>query len=309
MVLVLGGVVLDEASIDSRNLFHAAPHLKEAAAHVASLPPKVVSPIGLLYLHQREFAVTLPQDKNVSLLGTDDCSTCIVVILRHTGSGATCMAHVDGADQESGITPLISRIQEVSLGYANGRIELHLVGGYMDPRGYSERLVISLLHAFHKEPVEIDLVFACIGEMNTTIRGGLAWPIIYGVGFNIKTGEIFHATFPDKGPDMALRSARQLTGSSHLMDMYDCTLGVMRVGPYHYQPLRGVNLWLEQTDDFIVSQLSTAPEVELPHFASKIRTALKYMRDHPFPAVTVFQDNRPRYFRRDESGAWVHMRY
>lgn len=30
------------------------------------------------------------------------------------------------------------------------------------------------------------------------------------------------------------------------MDMYDCTLGVMRVGPYHYQPLRGVNLWLEQ---------------------------------------------------------------
>lgn len=64
-----------------------------------------------------------------------------------------------------------------------------------------------------------------------------------------------------------------------------------------------------QTDDFIVSQLSTAPEVELPHFASKIRTALKYMRDHPFPAVTVFQDNRPRYFRRDESGAWVHMRY
>lgn len=62
-----------------------------------------------------------------------------------TGSGATCMAHVDGADQESGITPLLARIQEVSQGYANGRVELHLVGGYMDPRGYSERLVITLL--------------------------------------------------------------------------------------------------------------------------------------------------------------------
>ena len=65
MVLVLGGVVLDEAPIDSRNLFHAAPHLKEAAAHVASLPPKVVSPIGLLYLHQREFAVTVPHDSKM----------------------------------------------------------------------------------------------------------------------------------------------------------------------------------------------------------------------------------------------------
>lgn len=55
------------------------------------------------------------------------------------------MAHVDGADQESGITPLISRIQEVSQGYPNGRLELHLIGGYMDPRGYSERLVANLL--------------------------------------------------------------------------------------------------------------------------------------------------------------------
>lgn len=62
MVLVLGGVVLDEASIDTRSLYHLAPHLKESAAHVTSLPPKVVSPIGLLYLHQREFAVTLPHD-------------------------------------------------------------------------------------------------------------------------------------------------------------------------------------------------------------------------------------------------------
>ena len=32
------------------------------------------------------------------------------------------------------------------------------------------------------------------------------------------------------------------------MDMYDCTLGVMRVGPYHYQPLRGVDLWLQQVN-------------------------------------------------------------
>lgn len=30
------------------------------------------------------------------------------------------------------------------------------------------------------------------------------------------------------------------------MDLYDCSLGVIRVGPYHYQPLRGVDLWLQQ---------------------------------------------------------------
>lgn len=36
--------------------------------------------------------------------------------------------------------------------------------------------------------------------------------MIYGIGVNIKTGEIFPATFPDKGPDQALRCARHLTG-------------------------------------------------------------------------------------------------
>lgn len=30
------------------------------------------------------------------------------------------------------------------------------------------------------------------------------------------------------------------------MDVYDCTLGLMRIGPFHYPPLRGIDLWLEQ---------------------------------------------------------------
>lgn len=306
---MVGGLVLDEAPNNTRSLFHGAPHLKEAAAHIASLPPKVVSSIGLLYLHQREFAVTLPHDKNVSLIGTDDCVTCVIVVIRHTGSGAVCLAHLDGADQENGVSQLISRVQEVSLGYPSGRLELHLLGGFMDSRDYSEHLVIHILHAFHKEPLELDLVLACVGEMNTSVRGNLAWPNVYGVGVNVKTGEIFQATFPDKGPELALRSARLLTSSTHLMDVYDCTLGLMRIGPFHYPPLRGIDLWLEQTDDFIIFQLSSAPDAEVPHFTSKIRTALKYIGDNPFPAVTTFLENRPKYYRRDESNSWILVRY
>lgn len=66
--------------------------------------------------------------------------------------------------------------------------------------------------SFHRHPVEIDLTLACVGELNTTIREGIPWPIITGVGVNIKTGEIFPATFPDKGPDQPLRSVRHLVG-------------------------------------------------------------------------------------------------
>ncbi len=33
------------------------------------------------------------------------------------------------------------------------------------------------------------------------------------IGVNLKTGDIFPATYPDKGPDIPLRGARLFTGS------------------------------------------------------------------------------------------------
>lgn len=53
---------------------------------------------------------------------------------------------------------------------------------------------------------------ACVGELNTILRGETNYPLIYGIGVNIKTGEIFPATFTDKGPDQNLRQARHFTG-------------------------------------------------------------------------------------------------
>lgn len=118
--------------------------------------------------------------------------------------------------------------------------------------------------------MEIDLTLACVGELNTTVRGGIHWPMVYGIGVNTKTGEIFPATFPDKGPDQALRSARYLTGVPQVLDVYDCNLGMLRIGPFNYEPLRGVDLWLEQSDEFILQHLSTSPEVEPPHFVMQV---------------------------------------
>lgn len=70
--------------------------------------------------------------------------------------------------------------------------------------------------------MEIDLTQACVGELNTTLRGETNWPIIYGVGVNIKTGEIFPASFPDKGPDLQLRQARNFTGGQTVIYIYIC---------------------------------------------------------------------------------------
>lgn len=72
--------------------------------------------------------------------------------------------------------------------------------------------------SFHKHHLEIDLTQACVGELNTILRGDLNCPIIYGVGVNIKTGEIFPATFPERGPDRELRDARNFMGAQTVQD-------------------------------------------------------------------------------------------
>ncbi len=70
---------------------------------------------------------------------------------------------------------------------------------------------------------------------------------------------------------------------------------MLRIGPFNYDPLRGkfffveiyiyevninvkfiyflylgVDLWLAQTDEFLLRHLSTSPEVEPPHFAMQV---------------------------------------
>lgn len=111
---------------------------------------------------------------------------------------------------------------------------------------------------------------ACIGELNSIIRGDINWPIIYGIGVNVKTGEIYPATFPDKGPDLQLRQARNFTGGQAVLDIYDSQNSMLRIGPFNYDPLRGVDLWLAQNDEFLLQHLSTSPEVEPPHFAMQV---------------------------------------
>ncbi|KAH8036844.1 hypothetical protein HPB51_006113 [Rhipicephalus microplus] len=162
MPLVINGAVVDQLPPDTRTLFETYPHFKEIAAALISQVPKVIGPLGLLYVHQREFAVTVPQDKNVSVLGTDEATTCTMAIIRHTGSGAVSLAHFDGSGLEQGVASMVRRVQELSLPIPEGRFEVYLVGGFLDRRGYSESLANQLLYALHKQPVNLHLVTACV---------------------------------------------------------------------------------------------------------------------------------------------------
>ncbi|XP_075978527.1 N-terminal amidohydrolase 1 isoform X2 [Anticarsia gemmatalis] len=313
MVVVLNGVLVDECPTSVRALLNAHPGYRDAAAQLLAAAPRVVPPPGLLYVAQRELAAVVPHDKNVNIIGSDDATSCIIVVVRHSGSGAVALAHLDGSGTAEAAAAMVTRVQQLAVGYPEGRLELQLVGGFTDPHRYSDELFANIMLSFHRLSVEIDLTLACCCELNTALGGGSAAPLVTGVGVDIRAGDLFPATFPDKGPELPLRGARTITSGPHsgqVLDIYDNTVGMLRIGPFNYEPLRGVDLWLEQSDDFILQHLSTTPAVEPPHFVHNIRVTLKFIQQHPFPAVTVFPDNRAHYYRRDEqTGCWVAMRF
>ncbi|KAJ8943687.1 hypothetical protein NQ318_015176 [Aromia moschata] len=261
MVLVLNGVLQAKCPQDTQSLYNAHPVYRETAGQLLAIPIKVIGPVGLLYVQQREFAATVPHDKNVSIIGSDGATTCIIVVVRHSGSGG------DSSGSLRWLRYRRSRLYHGAEGAGVGlrvprRQDRIATSRRLYRRtSFSEELFFNLMTT---NPVEIDLTLACVGQLNSTIRGGIPWPVVYGVGVNIKTGEIFPATFPEKGPEECLRRARHLTGVPQVLDIYDCGLGLLRIGPFNYKPLRGVDLWLEQSDEFILQHLSTSPDVEPP---------------------------------------------
>lgn len=62
MVLLVRGVVQDEPPPDTRTLYLNHPVLRDSASQLLTISTKVVGPIGLLYVCQREMAVTVPHD-------------------------------------------------------------------------------------------------------------------------------------------------------------------------------------------------------------------------------------------------------
>lgn len=62
MVLVIGNVGQEEPPPDTRSLYLAHPVYRDSASQLVAVPTKVVGPLGLLYVQQREMAVTVPHD-------------------------------------------------------------------------------------------------------------------------------------------------------------------------------------------------------------------------------------------------------
>uniref|UniRef100_F6Y4M6 N-terminal asparagine amidase n=1 Tax=Equus caballus TaxID=9796 RepID=F6Y4M6_HORSE len=132
-----------------------------------------------------------------------------------------------------------------------GRLEVHLVGGFSDDRQLSQKLTHQLLSEFDRQEDDIHLVTLCVTELNDREENENHFPIIYGIAVNIKTAEIYRASFQDRGPEQELRAARALTGGP-MISIYDAKTEQLRIGPYSWMPFPHVDFWLQQDDKQIL---------------------------------------------------------
>ena len=67
MVLTVKGVAVEDGVPSLSSLYHAAPGLKESSAGITGEKSQVFGPASLLYVSQREFAVTHSHDNKIQV--------------------------------------------------------------------------------------------------------------------------------------------------------------------------------------------------------------------------------------------------
>lgn len=97
MVLIINEQSQNEFPKSTAHFYKKFLSYKDGAKIFLENGIRKVGAKGALYVGQREVAATVPEDANVSMIGSDDATTCIIVILRHSVSGAVALAHFDGS--------------------------------------------------------------------------------------------------------------------------------------------------------------------------------------------------------------------
>lgn len=286
------------------------PHFKDIADEFCKKPVQTVERRGLLYITQGEYATVTKEDENVTVMGTEDATTCHMVVLRHTGSGVTSLGHFDGHDTSNGLKNMIASVMCSSK--ANGaKIVLHLFGGFLDDSNTSDRLTTSILEVIQNQDEPIHLSSACITGFNDTLDKGLHQPRTYGIGVAVQGGEIFPAAFADKGPDEHIRHARNFSGFGRMVEIYSSTYKELRILPYGLKStgiIPYIPFFLDASDEVILEHLSTSPHCEPPDFVANIKATLHHILTHQQPLVTVFPGGRPRVYKRQPgSDCWIHV--
>eukprot|EP00294_Goniomonas_avonlea_P016288 CAMPEP_0114544820 /NCGR_PEP_ID=MMETSP0114-20121206/3076_1 /TAXON_ID=31324 /ORGANISM="Goniomonas sp, Strain m" /LENGTH=336 /DNA_ID=CAMNT_0001729217 /DNA_START=22 /DNA_END=1032 /DNA_ORIENTATION=+ len=230
-----------------------------------------------LNVMQREFA-TVGRGEGVRNMGTQDATTCLIVVFRDSASGVTSLGHLDGCETEATLEAMVK-----SLGPDVSVIHTTLVGGYQDENEHSRQNLNEVAWFLVKSRWDFLLKTTCVGETNTMRSEGATHnlPRVTGIGVEIETGHVFPARFADRGPVPTLRHLRFLS-PEYACNIFDRATHAIRISKFNYTTdPNHIKYLLRLSDKALLQQVSTSPFAESPTFVKDMRAALQFNLEHP----------------------------
>lgn len=282
---------------------------------------------GVVYVGQREAGILCPNSSHgLKFVGSEDATTCHIVVIREQNSGKTALIHLDEVNS-SALDHVTKQVCDGSEDKYGQNVEIHIFGGYEDENDTSEDLSLGLLKYLIRGQYNFHLGYCVIGSHNTGYGDEKAVkkyprPKIYGVALDVETGDIFPADFPDdsKGPDAELRhirlSFRQYEtyeeyheAKNFLYQDFDNETGEITINPFKFVHSPDLPFIAKATDKFILENMSTSPKVEPKHFCSGIRDAVRLILKNPDSSQSIFAQNQPRkYLFSDNERKWMRIK-
>lgn len=266
------------------------------------------------------------------VIASGDATVCHILAVRSTGRGPSeplaSLAHVDRAGYEDSLRDMVKAHKDHHSRYADasdrgwednkgeriGRSEtitmdVHIMGGYNDKRGASREIseflmdLLARLAFEERHSILMTLRSCAVASLNDD---GRSRPIGRGLGLDLTTGKAFLASVVDdaKGPAIELRSARIWTEGprEQLAVVHTAGSGVLSVSPFRFRRFRGMGTLLSLSDEALLEETSTSPEVEADDYCDRMRQTLLYIGNHNWREVFGERCNLPVRYRRCHDG-------
>ncbi|CAB3999293.1 N-terminal asparagine amidohydrolase, partial [Paramuricea clavata] len=238
MPLYVGKRVVGTEIRSSAGLLQNFPELEKRSREFAFQAQRTFQEKNILYIGQHEYGTVYPNDNFVDVVGSDSATTCQIVVLRHKGTGACSLAHFDGSGIPKALAAMVETLKEHAQNHGEHRIEMYIVGGFLDSRNISEDVFMQILRGAYKLAVDIDLLCACVCQLNDTMLNGKHVPSIYGIGVVVSSGEVVPVhQFNCQIPDEILRHVALYSEQKEVVQVYSSRTQEVTVKPFHvYYP-------------------------------------------------------------------------
>ncbi|KAI3984292.1 hypothetical protein MKX01_011246 [Papaver californicum] len=312
--------------VAASNTLKAIPEMKVSA--MEGFRVERSTPAKHVYVFQSEYATVDPA--LVELVGTDEATTCVGLVIRNQKTGWTSIAHVDSPEVvDLGLNQMLSLLIDQT---SDAELDVHIVGAFEDApsnqrsgRSGSESeselyehsipLCSRIIEALQNKEDRFHIqTFCVLGQNTMRDSDGNAYPVFNGLMVETSSGSVRPASFDrsSRCPDEIVRRVRVTVSSSDpswkgkLLATYDSHSDQFQIAPCSWNPRwKEYALSLQQlSDSDILLNCSTSPSAEGPDFLDNQRRLFDYLIKHPNWRET-FPMRKPRIFKRTATGDWV----